>query len=217
MPTRTDSKTLANTLLRVPLLRGCASRMTMPIRAGNPIGQLRTMVTEFAFSMPWRIIEMPVVRPATMAIPNSSLWMSTTGMGAIGGSEGCTYRLTTTLDLTIVGGCYATPITPSRMIVPTHPLFGCPRTSTANYRSRSDCNNVIDDCNGSYSDGVSEVLSNANLGRKNDRLVNCVDSRYSNYPGNECFWTAARFKGWYSDPPSDASGYRDLIDDFMPE
>ena len=89
----------------------------------------------------------------------------------------------------------------------------------ANYKSQDACNsgaNATDDCSGPSVIENIAVFSDANLGRRYDTILNCVDSR-SDYPGNECFWTADRFEGWYSDPPSDASGYRGHLNDSMME
>jgi hypothetical protein len=74
----------------------------------------------------------------------------------------------------------------------------------ANYKSQEACLNgnsvpfVHDVCGNDVATAYTEVFPDANL-----QLLNCVSSRPNSpffpwdYVGQECFWTDARFQGWY--------------------
>ena len=105
---------------------------------------------------------------------------------------------------------------------PLAPVVWVAKDKHANYRSLSACNSgtiLPDTCFDSpwYWVQATAVLSNANLGRLSDNIVNCVFSRIGapTYIGQECFWNAQDFTGWYG-VASGSTPYQTSLFLFMP-
>ena len=94
------------------------------------------------------------------------------------------------------------------------PLIWVSEGKHANYKSRASCNGKPwDTCSGNVREPFPlEVLRHRHLGLSwGNVLMDCVSSHgHGPQPGQECYWTANRFRGWQDLTP-DAGGYKESL------
>jgi hypothetical protein len=96
------------------------------------------------------------------------------------------------------------------------PLIWASKWKHANYSSKGSCNGKpTDTCNGNVPEPFPlEVLPNRSLGLSWGRtLLDCKTSQMPELWGEECYWTANKFRGWNGLSP-DAGGYKKALEYF---